>query len=129
MSQPQQPQFDLKNIIMATALSMLIVFGWQYYYSGPAAKKAEQQAAQQQVTTQVAATTAEAVVAAHPRGGLPHGVRGDPDDRQRVREHERGVPVPRTVRVRVRHALGHRGDPGRRGLAPTEPGSRPAAHR
>ncbi len=63
MSQPQQPQFDIKNIIMATALSMLIVFGWQYYYAGPAAKKAEQQATTQQqpATTQIA-TTAEATV-------------------------------------------------------------------
>ena len=61
MSQPQQPQFDLKNIILATALSMLIVFGWQYYYAGPAAKKAQDQAAQQQTTTQIA-TTAESTV-------------------------------------------------------------------
>ena len=62
MSQPQQPQFDLKNIILATALSMLIVFGWQYYYAGPAAKKAQEQAStQQQATTQIA-TTAESTV-------------------------------------------------------------------
>jgi YidC/Oxa1 family membrane protein insertase len=62
MSQPQQPQFDLKNIILATALSMLIVFGWQYYYAGPAAKKAQEQTAtQQQATTQIA-TTAESTV-------------------------------------------------------------------
>ena len=40
MSQPQQPQFDPKNMIMAVVLSMLIVFGWQYFYAGPAAKKA-----------------------------------------------------------------------------------------
>jgi YidC/Oxa1 family membrane protein insertase len=61
MSQPQQPQFDLKNIILATALSMLIVFGWQYYYAGPSVKKAQEQAATQQQSTQIA-TTAESTV-------------------------------------------------------------------
>ena len=51
MSQPQRPQFDMKNMIMAVALSMLIVFGWQYYYAAPHAKLAEQEAAIQQKTT------------------------------------------------------------------------------
>jgi YidC/Oxa1 family membrane protein insertase len=62
MSQPQQPQFDIKNIIMATALSMLIVFGWQYYYAGPTAQKAQEQAAVQQQATAQMATTAESLV-------------------------------------------------------------------
>ena len=42
MSQPQQPQFDMKNMLLAVVISMLIVFGWQYYYAGPAAKKAQE---------------------------------------------------------------------------------------
>ncbi|MBG1232569.1 membrane protein insertase YidC [Aestuariivirga litoralis] len=56
MSQPQKPQFDTKNMIMAVALSMLIVFGWQYYYAGPAAKKA-QEATQTQETVQATIAT------------------------------------------------------------------------
>ncbi len=55
MSQPQTPQFDPKNMIMAVVLSMIIVFGWQYYYAVPNAKKAEQQATAQQQTAQIAA--------------------------------------------------------------------------
>ncbi|MDE2385371.1 MAG: membrane protein insertase YidC [Alphaproteobacteria bacterium] len=61
MSQPQQPQFDLKNMVMAVAVSLLIVFGWQYYYAIPAAKKAQEAAAQQAQTAQVATTAASEV--------------------------------------------------------------------
>ncbi len=61
MSQPQKPQIDPKNMIMAVVLSMLIVFGWQYFYTGPNAKKAEEAAAVQQQTAQIA-TTAESTV-------------------------------------------------------------------
>ncbi|MEP6826861.1 MAG: membrane protein insertase YidC [Aestuariivirga sp.] len=62
MSQSQQPQFDPKNMILAVALSMAIVFGWQYFYAGPAAKKAEQQVTvQQQQTAQVATDAAASV--------------------------------------------------------------------
>jgi YidC/Oxa1 family membrane protein insertase len=60
MSQPQSPQIDPKNMIIAVVLSMLIVFGWQYFYTVPNAKKAEEAAVQQQ-TAQIA-TTAEATV-------------------------------------------------------------------
>jgi len=45
MSQPQTPKIDPKNMLTAVALSMAIVFAWQYFYLTPAAKKAEQQAA------------------------------------------------------------------------------------
>ena len=62
MSQPQKPQFDAKNMILAVALSMAIVFGWQYFYTVPAAKRAEQQAtAQQQQTAHVATDVAATV--------------------------------------------------------------------
>ena len=62
MSQPQQPQFDVKNMIVAVALSMAIVFGWQFFYTVPAAKKAEQQATVQQQQTAAVATDATATV-------------------------------------------------------------------
>ncbi len=62
MSQPQRPQFDMKNMIMAVALSMLIVFGWQYYYAAPHAKLAEQEAAIQQKTTAEMSVTADSTV-------------------------------------------------------------------
>lgn len=62
MNQPQKPQFDMKNMLLAVTISMLIVFGWQYYYAGPAQKKAEQEAAAQQTTqAQIATTAAETV--------------------------------------------------------------------
>ena len=62
MSQPQQPQFDAKNMILAVALSMAIVFGWQYFYTVPAAKKAEDAAAVQQKQTAQVATDVSATV-------------------------------------------------------------------
>jgi YidC/Oxa1 family membrane protein insertase len=63
MSQPQQPQIDPKNMIMAIVLSMLIVFGWQYYYAGPAAEKAKQaEAAAQTTTAQLPSTAAAATI-------------------------------------------------------------------
>jgi YidC/Oxa1 family membrane protein insertase len=40
----KQPPVDIKNIILAVVLSMLIIFGWQYYYAGPAAEQAKKQA-------------------------------------------------------------------------------------
>ena len=46
MSQPQTPKIDPKNMITAVAISMAIIFAWQYFYLAPEAKKAEQQAAQ-----------------------------------------------------------------------------------
>jgi len=45
MSQSQPPKIDSKNMITAVALSMAIMFLWQYFYLTPAAKKAEEQAA------------------------------------------------------------------------------------
>ena len=39
----KQPPVDIKNVILAVVLSMLIVFGWQYYVAAPAAEKAKQQ--------------------------------------------------------------------------------------
>ncbi len=60
MSQPQQPnKIDPKNMITAVALSMAIVFLWQYFYLTPAAKKAEEQAA---VAAKVQAQSANATV-------------------------------------------------------------------
>jgi YidC/Oxa1 family membrane protein insertase len=53
MSQPQTPQIDPKNMIMAIVLSMLIVFGWQYYYAGPAAEKAKQEEIAQKATAKL----------------------------------------------------------------------------
>ena len=52
----QQPKPDFKNILLATILSILIIFGWQYYYAGPAAKRAQDEAAALQQKQQVAAT-------------------------------------------------------------------------
>ena len=55
MSQPQSPKIDPKNMITAVALSMAIVFAWQYFYLAPASKKAEEQAAVQKAQVQAAA--------------------------------------------------------------------------
>ncbi len=62
MSQPQQPQIDPKNMILAIVLSMLIVFGWQYYYAGPAAEKAKQQEITQAATAQLPSTAAASTI-------------------------------------------------------------------
>ena len=43
---------DQKNFILAIALSMAIIFAWQYFYAAPQSKQA-QQATQQQVTQQL----------------------------------------------------------------------------
>jgi len=52
---------DSRNVILAIALSMLVLFGWQYFVAGPAAEHAAKQAqiAQQQQAQQAstAATT------------------------------------------------------------------------
>jgi len=63
MKQQQPPAFDLKNVIMAMALSMLIIFGWQYYYAGPQAKKAEELANQQKTKVELNQTATPAVAA------------------------------------------------------------------
>ena len=55
MSQPQSPKTDPKNMITAVALSMAIVFAWQYFYLTPNSKKAEELAAAQKVQVQSAA--------------------------------------------------------------------------
>ena len=64
MSQPQSPKIDPKNMITAVALSMAIVFAWQYFYLAPASKKAEEQAAVQkaQVVAAAAAPSVESTV-------------------------------------------------------------------
>lgn len=62
MSQTQQPKIDPKNMIVAVALSMAIVFGWQYFYLTPNAKKAEEQAAAQKAQVQAAAPTIESTI-------------------------------------------------------------------
>ena len=64
MKQQQPPAFDLKNVIMAMALSMLIIFGWQYYYAGPQAKKAEELATQQKTQVELTQKNQPAAVAA-----------------------------------------------------------------
>ncbi len=64
----QQPnKVDPKNMIMAVALSMLIVFGWQYYYVAPQAQKAQQQAevAKTQAANPSPATPALTAVKSH----------------------------------------------------------------
>ncbi len=43
---------DNKNFIIAIALSVAIIFGWQYFYAQPMLQKQRQQAAQQQATSQ-----------------------------------------------------------------------------
>jgi len=43
---------DNKNFIIAIALSVAIIFGWQYFYAQPMLKKHRQQAAQQPTTSQ-----------------------------------------------------------------------------
>ena len=43
---------DNKNFIIAIALSVAIIFGWQSFYAQPMLQKQRQQAAQQQATSQ-----------------------------------------------------------------------------
>ena len=43
---------DNKNLILAIALSMAVLLGWQYFFAAPEAEK-QRQAAQQQQSTQV----------------------------------------------------------------------------
>jgi len=64
MSQPQQPnKIDPKNMIISVALSMAIVFAWQYFYLQPQAKKAEEQAnVAAKVQAQSATPTIESTV-------------------------------------------------------------------
>jgi YidC/Oxa1 family membrane protein insertase len=62
MSQPQQPKLDPKNLIISVALSMAIVFAWQFFFLTPAAKKAEEQAAAAKAQVQAAAPTVENTV-------------------------------------------------------------------
>ena len=40
----KQPPIDIKNVLMAVVLSMIIIFGWQYYITAPQAKLAQKQA-------------------------------------------------------------------------------------
>ena len=63
MKQQQPPAFDLKNVIMAMALSMLIIFGWQYYYAGPQAKKVQELATQQKAQVELSQSQPAAVAA------------------------------------------------------------------
>jgi YidC/Oxa1 family membrane protein insertase len=51
---------DTRNMILAIALSIIVLFGWQYFIAGPAAERAAQQAklAQQQQQAQQVATKA-----------------------------------------------------------------------
>ena len=53
-------KYDNKNFILAIALSMLIIFGWQYFYAGPKLQKehAAQQTAQTTTETPAATTAA-----------------------------------------------------------------------
>jgi len=48
---------DNKNFIIAIALSVAIILGWQYFYAQPMLQKHRQQAAQQQTTTQQQTTS------------------------------------------------------------------------
>ncbi len=40
----KQPPIDIKNVLMAVVLSMIIIFGWQYYVTAPQAVLAQKQA-------------------------------------------------------------------------------------
>jgi YidC/Oxa1 family membrane protein insertase len=53
---------DTRNMILAIALSIVVLFGWQYFVAGPAAERAAKQAqiTQQQQAQQQAAAKAEA---------------------------------------------------------------------
>ncbi len=58
MNQQKPPAVDTKNMIIAVALSMAIMLGWQYFYLAPKQKAAELAAQQQQAQTQTQAGTA-----------------------------------------------------------------------
>jgi YidC/Oxa1 family membrane protein insertase len=40
----KQPPVDIKNVILAVVLSMIIIFGWQHYIAGPQQEQAKKQA-------------------------------------------------------------------------------------
>jgi YidC/Oxa1 family membrane protein insertase len=62
----KQPPIDIKNVILAVVLSMLIMFGWQYYITGPAAEQAKKQ----EVAIAAAPAAADAPVKIEDRAAL-----------------------------------------------------------
>lgn len=63
---------DNKNMILAIALSIVVLFGWQYFIAGPQTQKAEQAAkieAQHQQQVKVAAAKAQAAAEASTKPG------------------------------------------------------------
>ena len=52
--------YDVKNMVVAIALSLAIVLGWQYFYLGPKSRQLAQQQAQSQTATPGATATAPA---------------------------------------------------------------------
>ena len=57
MNQQKPPPIDNRNMFTAIALSVLIIFAWQYFYAGPLQQKAQLEAEQAQKTTQLQAQT------------------------------------------------------------------------
>ncbi len=60
---------DSRNLILAIALSVLVLIGWQYFFAAPQLQK--DRAAQQQAQTQTQAQTDAAPGAAPTVGGAP----------------------------------------------------------
>ncbi len=71
----KQPPVDIKNVILAVVLSMIIIFGWQYYFVSPQQQQAKKQAeiiAAAPVATDAPSTVQDrtTLIAASPRAKI-----------------------------------------------------------
>ncbi len=93
-----QSEGNSKNLILAIALSMAVIFGWNYFYGMPQAER--QRAAKQQTTEQSAPAPAGTAASADAKG--PNGVTlAAPAAQPAAAFKDRATVIGATPRVRI----------------------------
>ena len=90
-----------KNLIVAIALSMAVLLGWQYFFAAPEAER-QRQAAQQQQSTQVNPERTEPARKPEPgRRRLAHRAGNGSEHAVRLQLSNREAALARSPRVAI----------------------------